>query len=534
MLNRLKLPLLAASVIFVPSFVFASAIINEVLFDPAGSDTGLEKIEIYNPDGVTADLGGWELYPDGIGYLTFPSGFSLASKSFAAVHLRMSGADDSANLYHISAGANMGNSSGSIALFKPGGRSKDTIVDFLRYQKPGSSERKTWESAAAEAGLWTVGTFIDVSVLEEGNSIGLSADGARGNTGSYRIYSPQNIGGPNGAGNTPSSQNLSGNSSTTAKSQSETVSSGYPPKPGLGADAGSDVTAAAGTLVQFRGTAFGLDGESMPGARFLWNFGDGTVEGGRSLAHVYHFPGTYHVNLTVSSGEYSGSDWRTVTVLPQALAVSEVKPGNDGFVELFNAGGESIDLGGINFTDDANNVFSVPPNTTVGAERTIVFPNAVSRLNPVASLTMRDARLVVLDAVSLPLSEMTRTPGASYEKSGNAFLIQPEPTPGRYNANTVAASAEKKSLSTTLTGKATPLPQSAAPVPNKKLEADYNEPVNQSTQIVGKSAIDESGSRDKTASVFLGFSPAKIYFVISVVASLALAAAFVLLKRKMV
>src|SRR3989344_1667125 len=87
---------------FLPLAAVAAVVINEVLFDPAGSDTGLEAIELYNPDGASASLGGWELYPDGIGYFTFPRSFSLPSRAFVTVHLRVSGSDDGANLYHAS------------------------------------------------------------------------------------------------------------------------------------------------------------------------------------------------------------------------------------------------------------------------------------------------------------------------------------------------------------------------------------------------------------------------------------------------
>ena len=183
-----------------PRFIFASPVINEILFDPSGTDTGLEKIELYNPDDLAVDMSGWELYPDGIGYFVFPSGFSIFPRSFAAIHLRSSGPNDEHNLYHNAATLNLGNSSGSVALFRPSGRSKDTIADFARYHKKlGAGERKTWEATAVEAGLWTAGSYVDISDFGEGNSIGLATDGIRQNSASWRVYEISSIGRANAA-----------------------------------------------------------------------------------------------------------------------------------------------------------------------------------------------------------------------------------------------------------------------------------------------------------------------------------------------
>src|SRR3989344_9041629 len=191
-------PFLLAFAIFIPAVMplaaSAAVVINEILFDPAGADTGLESIELYNPDAAAQDLSGWELYPDGIGYFIFPNGFSLSPGSFVAIHLRASGTNDAANLYHSSPTSNMGNSSGSLALFRPGGRGAETIVDFVRYHKPGSSERKTWEPAAIEAGLWVAGEFVDVGALAEGSSIGLAHDGARLGAAAWAIFQAPTIG----------------------------------------------------------------------------------------------------------------------------------------------------------------------------------------------------------------------------------------------------------------------------------------------------------------------------------------------------
>src|SRR3989344_3464526 len=194
---------LIASSFILPVAVSAEVAINEILFDPAGSDTGLEWVEIFNSSDSPADLTGWQLYPDGVGYFTFSAGFSIHSHSFVTINLRLAGANSATELYHESAAGNMGNSSGSLALFSGEPRGKDTIKAFLRYHKPGSSGKKTWESTAVEAGLWQAGAFVDISSISEASSIGLNQDGAvAGFQAAWKIYpSPTKTASNNGTDN---------------------------------------------------------------------------------------------------------------------------------------------------------------------------------------------------------------------------------------------------------------------------------------------------------------------------------------------
>ncbi len=160
-----------------PAVALAQVIINEFFFDPARSDAGLEWVELYNATDSTLNLSGWQLYPDGIGYFYFPENLSVPARGYAVVNLRVSGQNSETSLYHSTPTSNMGNSSGSLALFSGEPRGKDTIKAFVRYHKPGSYESKTWESDAVKAGLWQTGAFIDISSIAEGASIGLTSGG---------------------------------------------------------------------------------------------------------------------------------------------------------------------------------------------------------------------------------------------------------------------------------------------------------------------------------------------------------------------
>lgn len=361
-----------------PQTVLGAVVINEVLFDPAGSDTGLELIELYNDAGTEADISNWQLYPDGIGYYTMPQGTKLAARAFLTVHLRASGTNTAADLYHSAATANMGNSSGSIALFKAGERTKDMIQSFLRYHKPGSTERKTWEPTAAEAGLWQAGSFIDIASYSEGQSLALKQDGIVSGAQNAWQIGAATIGASNAAA-------AGGSGSATEPTPSAHPEFSTAPSyviPRLGAEIAVDTYAAVGAEHRFVGRAYGLDKKLMDEGiplRFLWNFGDGSVAEGPAVTHVFHFPGTYLVSLSVNSGAAIGSAMMTITAGDSGVRISGLTPGGDGFVELTNQSARLIDVTGWILKDAANS-FTFPEGTRLAAHARTAFPNEITRL----------------------------------------------------------------------------------------------------------------------------------------------------------
>lgn len=403
----------ARSIIFgilltAPPIFYASAavVINEVLFNPSAvNDTGLEKIELYNNAENPADLSGWDLYPDGIGYFTFPAGFSLAAKSFVAIHLRISGVADTANLYHSAASDNMSDTSGSAALFNATSHKKDTLVDFVEWSSKLASS--TWESAAAESGLWIKGAPLNISSLEAGSSIGLANDGIRKDAASWKIYKLPTI----GSGNSYNAEAATASSKTAVadgagaqtgigyavsdtKSQ---VASGRTPPPSLHVYGGEDKSVFQGAVVEFRGTALGVNNESLAQSRFFWNLGDGTTAEGRLISHVYHFPGSYNISLNVSSGELTGADYLRVAVVRPELLISEAKSGAGGFIELYNNTLRKLDLGGFRL-NDAGRTFAITGGTLIEPKTALPFANAVTGvLETPGVVFLRDALDAQLD-----------------------------------------------------------------------------------------------------------------------------------------
>ncbi|MCD4653355.1 lamin tail domain-containing protein, partial [bacterium] len=153
----------------------SGVVINEVFFNPEGSDTGFEFVELYNNSSSSVDISGYDLKPDDSPYYTIPD-FVLVAGNYVVIHVNTSGTDTGTDLY-TGSGANMGNTSGSIVLFSGTTHGASTIVDFIEYGAGG----QTWESTAVSAGIWTVDDFISIEEIE-GLSINLCPDGQDLNT----------------------------------------------------------------------------------------------------------------------------------------------------------------------------------------------------------------------------------------------------------------------------------------------------------------------------------------------------------------
>lgn len=364
---------------------------SEILFDPQGTDTGLEWIEIYNAGDTPADLTGWQLYPDGIGYFLFPAGFALAAKSFVVVHLRVSGSNSSSELYHpVIPSKNMGNTAGSVALFS-GEPGKDTIKSFVEWGKGDG----TWESAAVKAGMWAKGTFVDLAHAQEGNAIALQTLSKTSSAASDWTISVLPTAGAASASSFFASPSLPASAATSSAAGNSSGSSFHapvspnPPVATIEAFAGEDRTVPMGTEAEFLGSAIGLVHEPITHARFWWNFGDGETREGKSVGHVFRALGTYVVGLHVSSGDYAASDYLTVSVVPNQIAIGSVVAGEDGYVRLENDSGISVDIGGWILEDDGMRRFIIPVRTVVGVHGAAAFANHITRLFPEKRAALR-------------------------------------------------------------------------------------------------------------------------------------------------
>lgn len=177
-----------------------------------------------------------------------------------------------------------------------------------------------------------------------------------------------------GAGETPDENAVRSSSSASSGGVSA------PFQPTIKAYAGEDRTVVAGALTYFNASASDEKNEPFENARFWWNFGDGAAEEGRSVTHIFAATGAYIVGLHVSSGASSASDYLTVNVIPNKVAVIGVTTGAAGFVRLKNPSEYVVDISGWHMSDASGRTFTLLPHTKLNARSEIAFPNSITGL----------------------------------------------------------------------------------------------------------------------------------------------------------
>ena len=144
-------------------------IINEIFYNPIGTDTGLEWIELYNPNSTPVDLSEWNLDPSSASYYTFPT-FTLSPDSYVIIHINSNSENTITDLY-VYPSSNMSNTAGPIALFNSSERVTNNLIDYMEYGAGG----QTNESKAVSAGLWTAGEYTPNA--NEGKSLAYKGSG---------------------------------------------------------------------------------------------------------------------------------------------------------------------------------------------------------------------------------------------------------------------------------------------------------------------------------------------------------------------
>lgn len=147
--------------------------LSEVLFDPIGVNNGRQVVEIHNPGGESADIGGqWLYFPPS--RWQFPAGASVSAGGHILVHLNVPGKTTPTDYYTGISGMRDLRAQDAIALFRSSlFGDAAAIIDFVQWGSAGNGG----EDVAVQAGIWGASTFVDVSSLRDGSSIAYDGSG---------------------------------------------------------------------------------------------------------------------------------------------------------------------------------------------------------------------------------------------------------------------------------------------------------------------------------------------------------------------
>lgn len=356
----MKLRIFIFGLLLLPSLVSANIVINEIMYDLEGADTGREWIEIYNNSGDAVDLTNWKLYEaetnHKINLFKENGAFLLPAGGYAAI------TDDPNKFLNdwpnfngiiFDSAFSLNNISETIVL-----RNSELIdVDNVIY----SAER---------------GANGDGNSLQRfsGDWVAVVPTPGVKNINTSQMPQPQQL-----SQNPSSPPETNQYSSIIGGSSSAYIA---PEKlPHIKARAGEDKIVVVGANVEFRGLAFGLNDKPLDNARFLWTFGDGFTKEGQNITHFYQYPGEYIVVLNVSSGEYSASDNLLIKAIPNQISISEIKvingpaDGGASWFELENKSKEEIDISEMQIKS-GNQFFILPESSRIRPNAYLVIPTS--------------------------------------------------------------------------------------------------------------------------------------------------------------
>jgi len=146
-----NLCVLAYAALVLVGFVYASPVINEIMYRPGTaypSDRNLEFIEIHNPGTAAVDLSGWAIR-QGPNY-TFPSGTTIAAGGYLVVAANPTTLQSSASITGVlgpwASGSHLSDRGETISLEMPDGSGGWTVVDSVDYADEGDWATRTRDS----------------------------------------------------------------------------------------------------------------------------------------------------------------------------------------------------------------------------------------------------------------------------------------------------------------------------------------------------------------------------------------------------
>lgn len=309
--------------------VSAQVQITEVMYDPAGSDTGREWVEIQNASGSTIDFTTWKFFEANVnhgidqieGYakelsagefgvvITDKAKFLIDFPSFAGKIFKSS--------FSL-------NNSGENLAFKT--ESAGPIIDQYLYDVTlgaagdGNSLQK---ETAWLAALPTPSTAIVAGSAGTGGGGGSTGGGI----GTTTATTTPSTGGGSSGGGTGGTGTTSSTSAVPVSTPVVTGSGGGYVVPQLFGAVIAPSVAIAGVDTMLQAQAFILGGKNVPNPRFVWNFGDGSIGQGASTTHRYKYPGNYHIALDIMSvmnnNDTSVLEHAMLSVIAPDVSISE-------------------------------------------------------------------------------------------------------------------------------------------------------------------------------------------------------------------
>ncbi len=309
--------------------------ISEIMYDPQGSDTSREWVEIYNDTNNAIDFTSWKLFESGTnhGIVSYSGGTTVQAGGYAVI------ADNPVKF----------------------------LTDFPNYQgvlyDSSFSLSNSGEQLILKDGTGsTIDTFTYVPSVG-GNDDGSTLSKIEG-TWTRGIATP-------GAINQVSGVAMSSSASSTENQV--TIAQLSPPSPDIIFYLPFERTVVAGADTEFSTYATNKSGKVLDNLTCTWAFGDGGKGVGTTTTYRYAYPGRYIAQVEGTTGYVAGTGRIMIHVVPPDLVISKIDTGKYGmYVDIFNPNTYTLDLSQWKLVINGAS-FPFPKNTLILGNTTTRF-----------------------------------------------------------------------------------------------------------------------------------------------------------------
>lgn len=401
---------------------FADVTISEIMYDPDGSDTNREWVEIYNDGGSSVDMTGWKFVEADTnhGLTGYSGGMTLGAGERGIIALD---AATFAGEYSVSgpvfdASFSLINTGGETLSLKDSG---GNVVFTVSYDP-------------------TLGANDDGNSLQKYNGSWVGADPTPGNANSDADTdgSDENTGGGDtGSGDSGGDDDESSNSSSSSSGSS---SSDAPEKVQVNDEweltLYADAYGIVGAPSLFTTRVENLYGGRVRPGRYVWNMGDGTTYDGKEYAevwHTYEYPGDYVIVLDywrTGAFEKEVSVRHTFSVKATSLSIRGIAKADGALdVEIKNTSSSEIVLTGWSIVSPLR-TYAIPAGTVLLPNKTLTFPSRSAHFTAGESLGLSlvspDETVVSTSAIPASVKKYSNTPTSGIKKSSSSSTEQSE------------------------------------------------------------------------------------------------------------
>jgi hypothetical protein len=365
-IRKLCLFLMAFLLVFaLPTILYAKVIITEIMYDPEGTDSGREWIEIKNTSEQDVDVATLKLLENNVNHkITLFSGANsiLKSGQYAVIadnpeKFLIDWAQKFTNTFSgllFDSAFSLNNTGEALAMIDTDGQ----ILNSFSYSS---------DLGANGNGLslqFTGETWIQAEITPgfENNTVAVENEPENSNANN------------NSSGNTNNSNNTNNTTPSAHSTQTELVK--LTNKTAFQISAGRDRLVPINTPLDLEATHNQKEGLK---ARFYWATGDGGKHTGQNISHIYYQPGIYNTVLTSLSDQEQVSTRIKVTVFEPNVDILLISIGKAVNILLKNNSKYDLNLGNYEIYYGKRR-FIIPKDTIIDSGGEIQFDYRITGL----------------------------------------------------------------------------------------------------------------------------------------------------------